>query len=250
MTPLVRILLMLFCVVGLCPAGKAAKMFEQNEKENPGKTAQDKPKPLVIVQVRDEVHLPGRTSSKHVDNYSSFVKDGCYHAENGLFRVRIPTLKSGKINLLRRRWESPDGVDVKFVDEAVYARAAFSFEPDSKPAHEGVKEKYLKYFANQNTKNEVKVIKTRFGDTVELVAMNWITTRDYPYDAPTIDVSKQKLDKIGPTVGIGWIFWKDKSQCGGWIVLPVEKTTDETAAFQSARQAMKEFAEGIEFLKK
>jgi hypothetical protein len=226
---------MVLCVVG-CLVGAAA-------------IAQDKPK-LVILQVRNEVHLPGRSSSDRIDDYSSIVKDGWYHAADGLFRVRIAVLQSGKINVLRRRWENPDGIDVMFVDEDAYSRAVFSFEPNLKQAHEKVKDNYLKHLAKQNTKSEAKVIGTRFGDTVEVIAMNWVTTRDYPYDPPTIDAPKERLAKSGPTVGIGWIFWRDKTQCGCWIVMPVDRKLDEAMAFQRAKRLMKEFAEGIEFSEK
>ena len=113
-----------------------------------------------------------------------------------------------------------------------------------------VKDKYLKHLATQNTKYDAKVITTQFGDTVEAIAMNWVTTREYPYDPPSIDASKEKIAKIGPTVGIGWIFWKDKFQCGCWIVMPVDQKFDEAVSFQSAKQLMKEFSGGIEFPKK
>jgi hypothetical protein len=212
--------------------------------------AKAEPKQLKIVQVRNEVHLPGRSTSDRIDDYSSIVKDGWYHAADGLFRVRIPVLQSGKINVLRRRWENPDGVDVKFVDEDAYSRAVFSFEENLKPAHEKLKDKYVKYLTTQNTKSEAKVIKTRFGDTVEVIAMNWVTTRDYPYDPPTIDASKERLAKIGPTVGIGWTFWRDNTQCGCWIVMPVDRKLDDGAAFRRARGVMMEFAKGIEIPEK
>ncbi len=226
--------------------GKREKLAE---KSSAG-TAQRKPKQLVVVQVRNEVHLPGRSSSDRVEDYSSIVKDGWYQAADGLFRVRIPGLQSGKINVLRRRWEDPDGIDVAFVDEDAYSRAVFSYEPNLKPAHEALKDKYLEYFATQKTKSEAKVIATRFGDTVEVVAMNWVTTRDYPYDPPTIDTSKERIAKTGPTVGIGWTFWRGQVQCGCWIIMPVDRKLDEAKAFQHARGLMKDFAEGVEFPKK
>jgi hypothetical protein len=210
---------------------------------------QDKPKPLVIVQVRNEVHMPGRTASSRVDEYSSIVKDGWYHAVDGLFRVRIPILQSGKINVLRRRWENPDGIDVKFVDDEAHFSAVFSYEADSKAEQDKLKGQYSKYLSTQNTKHEVKVINTQFGSTVEVIAMNWVSTREYPYDQPTIDISKGKDPKIGSTVGIGWIFWRNDIQCGCWIIMPVDRKLDEAVAFEQSKQLVKKFAEGIEFRK-
>ena len=203
---------------------------------------------LVIVQVRDEVCSPGRRSSKRIDDYSAIVKDGWYHSADDSFRPRIPTLESGRVNLARRRWEEPDGVDVKFVDEnAAQSLAVFSFEPDLVPAAEALAKKYSNHLSEKGAKFETNLIQTDFGQAVETVAIDWVSTTDYPYDPPAIDASDEKRSKLGVTVGVNWTFWKGGAQCGLSMILPVDGGADTAAAFTKARSAIRDLAQGLEF---
>lgn len=205
---------------------------------------------LVIVQVRDEVGTPRGRTSVRVDNYATIVKDGWYHSADNSFRLRIPTLESGRVNVMRRRWEQPDSVDVKFVDEDVRPSVAvFSFEPGLEPAVEALAGKYTKYLTEKGAKFETNVIASDFGRTVETVAMDWVPTGDYPYDAPAIDASVAKRSKLGGTVGVAWTFWKDGAQCGLSMILAVDGAGDKAAAFAQVRSAVRDFAKGLEFKK-
>lgn len=205
---------------------------------------------LVIVQVREEVCTPGRRTSKRIDDHAAVVRDGWYHAADDSFRLRIPALESGRVNVVRRRWETPDGVDVKFTDDdAPRSVAVFSFEPGLEPAAEALAKKYSKYLSAKGARFETNVIETDFGRAVETVAMEWVQTADYPYQPPAIDASAEKRSMAGATVGVNWTFWKDGTQCGLSMILPADGAADDAAAFARARSAVRDFANGLAFKK-
>ena len=141
----------------------------------------------------------------------------------------------------------PDGIDVKFYSDDGSSCCVFSVEPGLNPVADPLAKKYSDYLRMQDTRFECNVIKTRFGDTVEVIALNWVSTRDFPYDPPKIDATEEKLNSIGRTIGAGWIFWKDDAQCGLKMIIPIDRDMSAEDAIQLSKQRLKTTLEGVEF---
>lgn len=220
--------------------------------------------PDEIVQVRKESlkKEPGQTRriSDQITDYSSLIRNNYFCSPDCRFRMQLPRLTTGKIEVYTGELPEEKSTDVRFLDynyprvesaRAIKGRiwhaAVISTQGMNVQSFEEIKSTFAKAFQHMKADYRLTAITQSGENGLDISVIDRVPGRFFPYGPPVVFTSAEKKRGLGTTVGVSRIFSKDGTfyELITISTAPDGLSPDDIHKF--GEEEMRRFAAGLDF---